>query len=444
MLSQKNIKALKILLWVAFIVSILFFLLATPVKSFENYLLTFLISVMYSIGYGFGNYWLDQFLDKKYSWITQTRQRTTWAVIGALLINISLTYIMNYINFVLFQKASVERFFSAEFNFINWFFINIALLVSTFLHARSFLLAMKENTQKKVIEQRLIATSANARFESLKNQLDPHFLFNSLNVLSALIEESSSLAERFTHDLSKVYRYVLDQKNKDLVTVAEEIDFAKTYAQLVKTRFEDSVFFVFDVASNVQQHFVVPLSLQLLLENAIKHNLATEKSPLRIKIYNTENNLIVENNLQLRAIPKEREGVGLKNIVQRYGLLTQQHHVYIEKSEQAFKVRIPVLTEKLNPMERLENNKNQAYERAYKRVKELKGFYGNLIAYCCVISFLAIINLMTNDDYLWFLWPAAGWGLGVAIQALNTFGISRKWEEKQIEKIMKQEKDRKF
>ena len=115
--------------------------------------------------------------------------------------------------------------------------INFALMISAFLHAKSFMEELKKNTKKEVVEQKLIAKSANAQFESLKNQLDPHFLFNSLNVLTALIDENPEQAQKFTTSMSKVYRYVLEQKDKELVKIENEIEFAKIYCNLLKTRF---------------------------------------------------------------------------------------------------------------------------------------------------------------------------------------------------------------
>ncbi len=116
----------------------------------------------------------------------------------------------------------------------------IAIIVSLYFHAIWYYKYRQEN---KVKEQKIIAGTASAKFDALKNQLDPHFLFNSLNVLTSLIEEDPYQAQKFTTSLSKVYRYVLEQKNKDLVSVDEELQFAKTYVKLLKMRFEDSIHF---------------------------------------------------------------------------------------------------------------------------------------------------------------------------------------------------------
>lgn len=429
------------LLYINIIVSLFIFLIDPGEKTFERYSVTFLISGMYTFFIGLGNGFLNDYLDSKFSWTYETRKRTIAAIVGTLLMNVALVYFCNYLNFIVIQGKNPEKFFNGEMNFINWFFINFAIMISAIGHARGFMAAWKNSTKKEVVEQKLIAKSANAQFESLKNQLDPHFLFNSLNVLDSLIEENPVQAQRFTNSMSKIYRYVLEQKDKELVSVEEEIDFAKTYCELLKTRFEDAVTFDFNISEEDKKGFVVPLSLQLLLENSIKHNFATSSKPLNIKIFTEKRNLIIENNLQTRELPNKSTGVGLANIVSRYNLLTERN-VFVEKSEAFFRVKLPILTEKLNPMNPYTPSQEQlAYEKAAKRVEELKGFYGNLISYCIFIPFLIFINFQTSPKYHWFWWPMLGWGIGVISHGIKTFGIGTDWEERQIKKYMEKEEE---
>ena len=342
--------SIRTLLWISLITGLVFFAFATPEKTWESFGMTVMISTMYTLGYGLSNGFLNDALSKRYSWVTQTNKRLWWGIAGTVLVNVVMTYGLNYLNFVVIQGQSDADFFSAKKNFTHWFFINFALMISAILHARGFMLAMKQNAKEQVIEQKIIATTANAQLESLKNQLDPHFLFNSLNVLSALVDENPAQAQKFTASMSKIYRYVLDQKDKEVVTVAEELDFAHTYAELLKTRFEDSIQVKFAVREEDMQKWVVPLSLQLLLENAIKHNFATVQKPLLIIIGTEDGALTVENNLQPRQMVKDRDGIGLSNIVQRYALITPLH-VKIEHTENYFKVKIPLLKEKVKPLE---------------------------------------------------------------------------------------------
>lgn len=425
--------------YIGLTIGVLSFLFFNNEKTPKVFFLSILISFGYTLIYGLGNGIMNEYLTKLFPWETKTRKRVVSGILGTVIVNIILTYICTYFNFILLQGHPIEDLWNGKLSISLWIFMNIALMVSAILHAKSFMEAWKQSTRKEVVEQKIIAKSANAQFESLKNQLDPHFLFNSLNVLDALIDENPNQAQKFTTDMSRIYRYVLDQKDKEMVTVQDELDFAKTYCELLKTRFEESVEFQFDVSESEKGKFVVPLSLQLLLENAIKHNYATAKKPLNIRIFSEGGFLCIENNLQARDLVKEREGIGLSNIVQRYAIITKEN-VYIEKSEEYFKVKIPILNEKTTVMQESRIDKESlAYERAYKRVKEIKGFYGNLISYCLIIPFLIFINLRTAPEYHWFWWPMLGWGIGVISHGLQVFGIGKSWEEKKIKELM--EKD---
>ena len=430
-----NKKSLITISWITFFVGTAIFVFFMREKTIQNYFINILIAGMYSFTIAVGNGVVNDYLNKKYSWVEDTKIRTVLGIMSTLLVNVLLVFLCNYINFILIQGNDRSKFFTGSMGISNWITINVALLISAILHAKGFIDAWKSSTKQEVVQQKLIAKSANAQFESLKNQLDPHFLFNSLNVLSSLIDENPVQAQRFTASMSKIYRYVLEQKDKELVTVEEELNFAKTYCDLLETRFEDSVSFDFKVNEKDLKSYVVPLSLQLLLENCIKHNFATSAKPLHIKIYSENGNLFIENNLQQREQVKESAGIGLSNIVQRYSLLTKQN-VFIEKSATFFKVKIPILNQKLTAMNTPVSNESMAYERASRRVKDLKKFYSNLISYCLVIPFLIFINLRFSSAYYWFWWPMLGWGLGLILNAIKVFGISNNWEEKQIQKIL--------
>ncbi|KMQ63972.1 histidine kinase [Chryseobacterium sp. BLS98] len=428
------------LLWISLGTALFFFLFFNE-RTLKSFIMTLLLSTMYSFVLGVGNGLINDFLNKKFPWSETTRTRAILSIISIIIGNFILVYFCNYMNYVVIQKvATTEDFFSKKYGVTNWFMINIALLISAFLHAKGFMEELKKTSRKEVVEQKLIAKSANAQFESLKNQLDPHFLFNSLNVLSSLIDENPAQAQKFTASMSKIYRYVLEQKDKELVTVEDEIEFAKTYCDLLKTRFEDSVDFIFDVKKEDYRRYVVPLSLQLLLENCIKHNFATSSKPLVIKIFSDNDTLCIENNLQAREQMKESAGIGLANIVQRYALLTKKN-VFIEKSEDYFKVKVPILISKPNRTSVKTEDENGSYEKARKRVKELKSFYANLISYCTVIPFLTIINLITSPKDLWFYFPMLGWGIGLISHAFRVFGVGESWKERKIREIMDKQKN---
>jgi hypothetical protein len=311
----------------------------------------------------------------------------------------------------------------------------ITFVVSLIFHVVYLNRKLQEN---KVKEQKIIAGNASAQFESLKNQIDPHFLFNSLNVLSSLIEENPDNAQRFTTSLSKIYRYVLDQKDKELVPLQEELDFAKTYMKLLMMRFENSLTYSLPSLAVDAEAKVVPLSLQLLLENTIKHNIVSDKQPLHISIEVEGDYLLVSNNLQKKEVLQSGQGVGLKNIISRYAILTDKK-VEIVTDAAYFKIKIPILTKEITLIKNKKYNEMDAYLKAKKQVKEIKDFYGNLISYSFVIPILAFINYMTFWEFKWFLFPMLGWGLGVVIQGFSVFGFGRSWEERKIDEFMQKE-----
>jgi sensor histidine kinase YesM len=411
--------------------------------SLKNLLLTFLVSATYTFGIGFGNGIINSLLDKKWDWLEQTNLRVYFGIIAVTLYTVPVVIGINYMVFVWMQKLPIEKFFMGNMIWVHLFYIILSLGVSTFMHARSFMVNWKQASKQEVTQQKIIAGTASAKFESLKNQIDPHFLFNSLNVLSSLIEENPDNAQRFTTSLSKIYRYVLEQKDKELVSVEEELAFAKTYMNLLKMRFENSISYELPEGFDNEEAKVVPLSLQLLLENTIKHNVVSEQKPLHIRIFIENDYLVIQNDFQKKEVLQDRQGVGLQNIISRYAIITNRK-VLIEQNEETFTVKIPILTKQITVMETALNyNENNAYYRAKKRVGELKGFYSNLISYCCVIPFLIFINLKFSPSFQWFWFSAAGWGFGLTMHAFKVFGYSKNWEERKIREILNKQENKK-
>lgn len=423
---------------IALVFTLVFSLIQADLNP-KTLLITFLVSALYSYGIGFGNGIINDILDRRWDWLEQTNLRVYFGIICTILYTIPVVLGIDYLTFVVFQKMNVSEFLNERMIWVHMFYVILSLGVSTFMHARSFMLKWKQASKKEVIEQKIIAGTASAKFESLKNQIDPHFLFNSLNVLSSLIEENPDNAQRFTTSLSKIYRYVLEQKDKELVTVEEELSFAKTYMNLLKMRFENSLTYDISLEHLDAEAKVVPLSLQLLLENTVKHNVVSEQKPLHIKIFVENDYLVIQNNFQKKEILSDRQGVGLQNIIERYRIITKRK-VLIDQNEQAFTVKIPILTKQISIMETINiKNENTAYYRAKKRVEELKGFYGNLISYCCVIPLLIFINLRFSPQFQWFWFSAAGWGFGLLMHAFKVFGYSSNWEERKIQEILKKD-----
>jgi len=427
---------------ISMVFTVVFSVLLGSDFSIQNVLITFSLSCLYSFGLGFGNGFLNNLLDRKWDWLEQTNLRVYYGILVTVLYTIPVVLGINYIIFVILQKMPLDEFFNERMVWIHLFYIILSLGVSTFMQARSFMVKWKQASKTEVTQQRIIAGTANAKFETLKNQIDPHFLFNSLNVLSSLIEENPENAQRFTTSLSKIYRYVLEQKDKELVSVAEELSFAKTYMNLLKMRFENSLFYELPETIINPEAKVVPLSLQLLLENTVKHNVVSEQRPLHIRIFIEGDYLAIQNDFQKKEVIQSRQGVGLQNIVDRYGIITNRK-VLIEQNEKTFTVKIPILTKQISVMETTSNyNENSAYYRAKKRVEQLKGFYGNLISYCCVIPVLIFINLTYMPQFHWFWFSAAGWGFGLTMHAFKVFGYGTDWEERKIKEILAKENNK--
>lgn len=386
------------------------------------------------------NIYYDEYISKRYSWENQPKKRLLIGSIGSMVITLIAFGLARLILVVWYYGKSLDHFIQNEGVSIYMVATIIAILMSLFFHAFYFYKALQD---KKIKEHKIIAGTASAKFDALKNQLDPHFLFNSLNVLTSLIEEDPFQAQKFTTSLSKVYRYVLEQKNKDLVPVEEELQFARTYVKLLKMRFEDSIDLEIPEHSNNPDAKIVPLSLQLLLENAVKHNVVTSSRPLHIKVYEKDGMIVVDNNLQEKQVVKKGSGVGLQNIRQRYGILTDRQ-VEIAKTASGFNVKLPLLTKQVSVME----NKqvyidDKRYTKAKEHVERLKGFYGNLLAYCIVIPCLAILNYNTGN-FPWILFPTIGWGFGVLVHGMEVFGYNplwgKSWEERKMRQYMDDDK----
>ena len=405
---------------------------------------TLLISAMYSFGLGFAQGIINDSLSNKWDWIEHTNTRIWAGIVTTVLYTVPVVLLIDYVNFIVISGHNIDRFFSGRYLWQHVFYIILSFGVSAFIHARGFMIQWKNSVKQESTKQEIVAKTETAKFESLKNQLDPHFLFNSLNVLTSLISENPQQAERFTTKLSKVYRYVLEQRNKDLVPIEEELKFAKTYMELLGMRFEEAV--QFNIPDNISNNElkIVPLSLQLLLENAVKHNVVSTSKPLTINIYEEGSYLIITNNVNPKEAIGKSTKVGLQNIADRYGLITDKG-VKIENNNKTFKVSLPLLY-KMNNMMYRDDLENSKYVRAVKRVEKLKEFYQNIASYCIVIPFLIFINLRFSPGFHWFWFPMFGWGIGLTFHFLevNNYNVflGKNWEEKKIEQLMKKQQNK--
>jgi len=190
-----------------------------------------------------------------------------------------------------------------------------------------------------------------SQFEVLKQQVNPHFLFNSLNVLTSLIKVDPDLAESFTERLSKVYRYVLENKEKELVSLSTEMEFLNAYLFLLEIRFRKKLFVEIKINMSYYDYQILPIAIQLVIENAIKHNTFSKAEPLRIEIFVDERQrLNIVNNLNLRESKFVSTGVGLENINRRYALVSDRRPEFVKTSEH-FIAKLPLIKAEKNETE---------------------------------------------------------------------------------------------
>lgn len=231
---------------------------------------------------------------------------------------------------------------------IDWDVTNLVILANVICvifvtHAYETVFLIRERQTDLLAFEQLERARVESELEILKAQIDPHFMFNSLNTLSYLIENEPSKALLFNEGLSDVYRYILMNKDKELVSLAEEIEFSKNYFSMIQIRFGEGVRLIIDLPKNVDDKLLLPISLQLLLENAVKHNEFGPDNPLEIKIEQKEGFVVVSNNLQLKKTKPKSSRIGLRNLKERYRLITNRE-VYVAGTDSEFVVKLPYLS----------------------------------------------------------------------------------------------------
>jgi LytS/YehU family sensor histidine kinase len=224
---------------------------------------------------------------------------------------------------------------------LNLIYVWLANLLFHLLSAVKFYFTQYKRKWMEAEELKRI--SAQAELQVIKNQINPHFLFNNLNVLSTLVMKNNGEANKFIEEFSKVYRYILSNHDKELVELKTELDFIEPYIFLLKKRFADSLTVQLNIPETYKHYYIIPASLQLLIENAIKHNIISKAKPLFIDVHiNGNNTVVVSNNLQPRETPASSTKIGLTNIKKRYWLVSGQD-VEVNVSPEIFSVSIPLL-----------------------------------------------------------------------------------------------------
>jgi two-component system, LytTR family, sensor kinase len=216
--------------------------------------------------------------------------------------------------------------------------------INLFLHIiNGIFIFISEYKNKQLEAEELKRISTQAQLQAIKNQVNPHFLFNNLNVLSGMVMKDNPDANKFIEEFAKVYRYILNSQDKELISLQTELDYIKPYIFLLEKRFPDSISINLNIPDKYYNYYIVPAALQMLIENAIKHNIVSKARPLQISLSaNGRELLMVKNNLQLKQLSETSSHIGLKNISQRYELITGKN-IEVEKDENSFTVAIPLI-----------------------------------------------------------------------------------------------------
>lgn len=219
------------------------------------------------------------------------------------------------------------------------------ILINLTIYMFLYLLYQTYNSQQIKFELEQIRTdNLNAQYELLKQQINPHFLFNSLNTLKSMIDIKDENSGDFVVRLADFYRFTLDNRKMDLIPLKKELAILDAYVFLLTSRFEDGIEFKIDIPEELLNSYIPPFTLQLLCENCIKHNIVSLANPLIIKLYSDNEYIVIENNFQPKNIPQESAGIGIENIRERYKHFAEKEPTILQ-NEQNFTVKLPIVDE---------------------------------------------------------------------------------------------------
>ena len=303
--------------------------------TWQRFGATFVWSAAIWITQWAGHSYIAHQIEKKYSWVKEPIKRLLVGMVALVIYTVISISIVHYIMFLIFIGHPPSM---AELKYSALLAVAIAFVMVLIVSAVQFL---KEWRTSELKAEKMKLEMMVYKYESLRNQINPHFLFNSFNVLSDLVYDDQKLAVKFIHQLSDIYRYVLDSRDKELVTLQVELDFIKSFVFLLKTRFEDNLTVKIDIDAN-ENEMIVPMALQLLVENAVKHNEASKAKPLEVLLKRNEDYIAVSNNLQIKNVGDDSKKTGLQNIKQRFAFFSDKE-VIIKETDGVFKVLIPIL-----------------------------------------------------------------------------------------------------
>ncbi|MBC9935000.1 sensor histidine kinase [Chitinophaga qingshengii] len=291
-----------------------------------------------------GAVWLARVLEKRIGGGSASRRLTFLCcalVLYGMVAALGFGFLYAISDIVLFHRYEAWESFKRLSYDLNFGIFMFYLLILTFNGIIYYYTAWKEY---QVQAERLKRENIQARYDALRNQIDPHFFFNSLSVLTNLVYKSPDLSADYITQLAKTYRYILDKKFENLVTVQTELDFLESYLFLMRIRHQQSIQFRIDIDDKVRHKGMIPpVSLQLLIENAIKHNRFSSADPLVIEVKDEGDCLVVANRIRRKNSTEISSGIGLENIQKRYALISD-HGIEVIQSDDLFIVKIPIIT----------------------------------------------------------------------------------------------------
>jgi len=338
--KTKNVSE-KIMIYVLGSASLSLFLLFAFMRGaltdWHNFFTGFFWAFSISITQWIGLETVYDLIDRRISWIETPVKKVFAQILFFLAYSAGAFILVQIFNYYVWMDVAPEKSWgwilkSLPATLLISFIISLIFTAIGFFHAwkKSFVQAEKLKVEMMAY-----------KYESLRNQINPHFLFNSLNVLSDLVYDDQAIAVKFIRQLSDLFRYVLDSRDKELVPLKDELEFINSFTFLLKTRFENKLKIDIDVQPDPHD-YIVPMTLQLLIENAVKHNEVSEAFPLRIVVRKVGDCLEVENNLQLKKVGDESKKTGLRNISQQFAFFSEKP-IKIITSDERYMVRVPIL-----------------------------------------------------------------------------------------------------
>ncbi len=282
---------------------------------------------------------LDDWLNNKIPWVNHTAKR----IFVQFGLTLAFTFVGIFVPMYLFDSFVCELPKNLESQIFSLSIV-LGLLISFIILILEISAHFFVNWKQSLLEvEKYKSESVQAQLKNLQDHVNPHFLFNNLSVLSSLVYKDQDKAVDFINQLSKVYRYILENKEHEIVMIEKEIAFIEAYIFLLRIRFDNNLIVKQEIHESHKAHFIPPMVLQLLIENCIQHNEVSSGNPLTIQLISDSEYLTISNNLQLRKNDKKSSETGLANIKKRYGYLTDKE-VVIHQDNHVFEVKIPLLS----------------------------------------------------------------------------------------------------